>query len=318
MNTKQKVLALLRQNGAILSGEKLAQEIGISRTAIWKAVRELEKMGYQIERHANGYQYLPSDVLEADSIATNELQAANIFLLDETDSTMKDAKLGALAKQTTPALYVAETQTGGHGRFGRPFFCPRGQIYMSLLLNPNQSFEELPQYTLLAAVAVSLAIDEVTGRKTDIKWVNDIYLDGKKVCGILSEATSDFETGRISYVVLGMGINFSIPLETFPDGLEKKASSLFPEGNAPVSRNQLMHLIWQNFFELLAGLPDNSYLKVYREKSFVLNKTVTFTQQGITYSGIAKTISDTGELSVLTADGMKLLSSGEISLQSIY
>jgi BirA family biotin operon repressor/biotin-[acetyl-CoA-carboxylase] ligase len=237
--------------------------------------------------------------------------------MDATESTMKDAKLGAMNQQTTPALFLAETQTGGHGRFGRPFFCPRGQIYMSLLLNPNQSFEELPQYTLLAAVAVSLAIDEVTGRKTDIKWVNDIYLDGKKICGILSEATSDFETGRISHVVLGMGINFSIPPETFPDGLEKKASSLFPDGTAAVSRNQLIKLIWQNFFELLEGLPDNSYLKVYREKSFVLNKTVTFVQQGTTYSGVAKAISDTGELLVLTSEGMKVLSSGEISLQSI-
>lgn len=317
MKTKQKVLALLRKNGAVFSGEKLAQEIGVSRTAIWKAVQELEKMGYQIERHANGYQYLPSDVLEADSIATNDLRAENIVLMDATESTMKDAKLGALNQQTTPALFIAETQTGGHGRFGRPFFCPRGQIYMSLLLNPNQSFEELPQYTLLAAVAVSLAIDEVTGRKTDIKWVNDIYLDGKKICGILSEATSDFETGRISHVVLGVGINFSIPPESFPDGLEKKASSLFPDGTAAVSRNQLIKLIWQNFFELLEALPDNSYLKVYREKSFVLNKTVTFVQQGTTYSGVAKAISDTGELLVLTSEGMKVLSSGEISLQSI-
>ncbi|HPR80637.1 MAG TPA: biotin--[acetyl-CoA-carboxylase] ligase [Enterococcus sp.] len=317
MNTKQKVLALLRKNGAVFSGEKLAQEIGVSRTAIWKAVRELEKMGYRIERHANGYHYLPSDVLEADSIATNDLRAENIVLMDATESTMKDAKLGAMNQQTTPALYLAETQTGGHGRFGRPFFSPRGQIYMSLLLNPNQSFEELPQYTLLAAVAVSLAIDEITGRKTDIKWVNDIYLDGKKICGILSEATSDFETGRISHVVLGMGINFSIPPKTFPDGLEKKASSLFPDGTAVVSRNQLIKLIWQNFFELLEDLPDKSYLKVYREKSFVLNKTVTFVQQGITYSGVAKAISDTGELLVLTSAGMKVLSSGEISLQSI-
>lgn len=317
MNTKQQVLTLLRQNSAIYSGEKLAQEIGVSRTAIWKAVRELEKMGYTIQRHANGYQYLPSDVLETAAIAQKHLLAERIFLMEETESTMKVAKLAALNQQATPALYIAETQTGGHGRFGRPFFSPKGQIYMSLLLNPNQSFEELPQYTLLAAVAVSLAIDEVTGRKTDIKWVNDIYLDGKKICGILSEATSDFEAGRISHVILGMGINFSIPPETFPNGLEKKASSLFPNGNPTVSRNQLIHLIWQNFFELLDGLPDNSYLKVYREKSFVLGKTVSFVQQGITYSGIAKEISDTGELLVETSTGLKSLSSGEISLQTI-
>ncbi|KAF1304632.1 biotin--[acetyl-CoA-carboxylase] ligase [Candidatus Enterococcus willemsii] len=317
MSTKQQVLTLLRHSGAIFSGEKLAQEIGVSRTAIWKAVRELEKMGYIIQRHANGYQYLPSDVLENTAIAQTHLPSEHIFLMDETESTMKVAKLAALNQQEAPALYIAETQTGGHGRFGRPFFSPKGQIYMSLLLNPNQSFEELPQYTLLAAVAVSLAIDEVTGRKTDIKWVNDIYLDGKKICGILSEATSDFEAGRISHVILGMGINFSIPPETFPDGLEKKASSLFPDGKPTVSRNQLIQLIWQNFFELLDGLPDNSYLKVYREKSFVLGKTVSFVQQGVTYSGIAKEISDTGELLVETSIGLKNLSSGEISLQTI-
>ncbi|MCD5001364.1 biotin--[acetyl-CoA-carboxylase] ligase [Enterococcus saccharolyticus] len=317
MSTKQQVLTLLRHSGAIFSGEKLAQEIGVSRTAIWKAVRELEKMGYIIQRHANGYQYLPSDVLENTAIGQTHLPSEHIFLMDETESTMKVAKLAALNQQEAPALYIAETQTGGHGRFGRPFFSPKGQIYMSLLLNPNQSFEELPQYTLLAAVAVSLAIDEVTGRKTDIKWVNDIYLDGKKICGILSEATSDFEAGRISHVILGMGINFSIPPETFPDGLEKKASSLFPDGKPTVSRNQLIQLIWQNFFELLDGLPDNSYLKVYREKSFVLGKTVSFVQQGVTYSGIAKEISDTGELLVETSIGLKNLSSGEISLQTI-
>ena len=310
MNTKQKVLALLRQDNTVFSGEKLAQLIGVSRTAIWKAVRELEKMGYRIEHLANGYRYLPSDVLEQAAIAQTELPAEHIFITEETESTMKDAKLAAIAQSPTPALFLAETQTGGHGRFGRPFFSPKGQIYMSLLLNPNQSFEELPQYTLLAAVAVSLAIDEVTGQKTAIKWVNDIYLNGKKVCGILSEATSDFETGRIAHVILGMGINFSIAPENFPDGLEQKAGSLFPDGNLPVARNQLIHLIWQNFFELLAGLPDNSYLKVYREKSFVLGKSVQFTKQGRTYTGIAKAISDTGELLVETAETTHFLSSG--------
>ncbi|MGX7196373.1 biotin--[acetyl-CoA-carboxylase] ligase [Enterococcus olivae] len=318
MNTKQKVLALLRQEGSVYSGEKLAQEIGVSRTAVWKAVRELEKMGYHIERHANGYQYLASDVLEASQIAQTNLLADNIYLLDETESTMKDAKLAAMDQQVTPALFVAETQTGGHGRFGRPFFSPKGQIYMSLLLNPNQSFDELPQYTLLAAVAVSLAIDEVTGKQTEIKWVNDIYLEGKKICGILSEAMSDFETGQISHVVLGMGLNFSIPPQTFPEELQKKAGSLFPDGQLPVSRNQLIQLIWQNFFDLLDGLPDASYLKVYRQKSFVLGRVVSFTQQGVNYTGKAMAISDLGELLVETSEGTKVLSSGEISLQSIH
>lgn len=315
MNTKQKILAQLRADGGIVSGEKLAQKIGISRAGIWKAIRELEKEGYRIERHANGYQYLSSDVLEANLLDSPFLLRENISIQDSVDSTMKQAKLAAVNQHATPALFLAETQTDGHGRFGRPFFSPKGQIYMSLLLNPNQTFEELPQYTLLAAVAVSLAIDEVTGKKTSIKWVNDIYLDGKKVCGILSEATSDFESGRISHVILGMGINFSIPSENFPKEIQTRAGSLFPEGITTMTRNQLIRLIWQNFFELLAGLPDNSYLKIYREKSLVLGQEVAFTQQGTRYTGRAIGISDTGELIVETSTETMTLSSGEVSLE---
>ena len=318
MTTKQKVLNFLRQHPTTFSGEKLAQLIGVSRTAVWKAVRELEKDGYQIAHHANGYQYLPSDVLENQQLASNYLAPSNIFLTDVTESTMKDAKLAAMSEQATPALFLAETQTGGHGRFGRPFFSPKGQVYMSLLLNPDQSFEELPQYTVLAAVAVALAIDEVTGKHSEIKWVNDIYLEGKKVCGILSEATSDFETGHIKHVILGMGINFSLLPEKFPADLRDKAGAIFPDEQPTTTRNHFIHLIWQNFFELLAALPDEHYLAIYRQKSFVLGKTVEFTQQGVTYTGTATAISKLGELIVETPQGTKTLSSGEISLQAIH
>ena len=318
MSTKQQVLAFLRQHPTTFSGEKLAQHIGVSRTAIWKAVRELEKDGYQIAHHTNGYQLLPSDVLESSQLVNAYLLQENIQIVEETESTMKDAKLAAMTQQATPALFLAETQTGGHGRFGRPFFSPKGQIYMSLLLHPNQSFEELPQYTVLAAVAVALAIDEVTGKQSEIKWVNDIYLAGKKICGILSEATSDFETGHIKHVILGMGINFSLLPEKFPEDLREKAGAIFPDEQPTTTRNQLIQLIWQNFFELLHALPDEHYLAIYRQKSLVIGKTVQFTQQGVTYTGTATAISDLGELIVNTPQGIKTLSSGEISLQAIH
>lgn len=317
-STKQKILTILRQNKKIVSGEKLADTLGISRTAIWKAIRELEKKGYHIEHFPNGYRYLTSDVLEKELISNKMLPASSIFIKEETGSTMDDAKVAAMSQQSSPALFIAEKQLGGHGRFGRPFFSPTGQIYMSLLLSPNQTFEELPQYTILAAVALSLAIDHYTGKNTQIKWVNDIYLDGKKICGILSEATSDFETGRINHVILGCGINFSIDPANFPERLQTKAGSIFPTGNPPVTRNQLIQLIWQYFFELLDDLPDKEYVEIYREKSFVLGKTVQFSQQGNTYSGKATQITDTGELIVQTNEGDKILSSGEISLKAIY
>lgn len=317
-STKQQILTILRQDKGIISGEKLANNLEVSRTAVWKAVRELEKMGYQIEHLPNGYRYLTSDVLEKELISSQALPTSSIFIKEETNSTMDDAKVAAMAQQPTPALFIAEKQLGGHGRFGRPFFSPAGQIYMSLLLTPNQTFKELPQYTILAAVAVSLAIDHYTGKQTQIKWVNDIYLDGKKICGILSEATSDFETGRIKHVTLGCGINFSIPAQSFPENIQTKAGAIFSQKAPLITRNQLIQLIWQYFFELLEALPDKEYINIYRKKSFVLGKRVQFKQQGVTYSGKATEISDTGELIVQTSQGVKTLSSGEISLEAIY
>ena len=315
--TKYKILALLKQSKAIVSGASLAKELNVSRTAIWKSVRDLEKLGYQIEHLANGYRFLSSNVLEAEEIAFYPLSAENIFIEKQIDSTMNAAKVAGMNHQATPALFLTETQTGGRGRYGRPFFSPEGQIYMTLLLEPNRTFEELPQYTLLTAVAVASAIDEVTGKTCSIKWVNDIFLDGKKVCGILSEAMSDFETGQISHVTIGIGLNFAIQNEQLPNELQAIATSLFSEVAPTITRNELIQKIWRNFFELLDGLPDTTYLDYYRNKSFVIGKVVSFTQRGITYSGKTLRISDAGELIVQTTAGEMTLSSGEISLSTI-
>lgn len=318
MTTKAKILQLLRQSGEVYSGEKLARQLQVSRTAIWKAVRELEKQGYRFDHTANGYRYLPSDVLDADEIKGTVLPQLTISISESSESTMKDAKLAVAEGSPTPHLFITETQTGGHGRFGRPFYSPAGQgIYMTLLLNPNHTFEELPQYTVLAAVAVFKAIQQLTGLETQIKWVNDIYLGGKKICGILSEATSDFESGTISHISIGMGISFAIPQAEFPPELQAKATSLFPDGHPTITRNQLIQAIWQHFFQLLSGLPQMDYLAIYREQSFVLGKEVTFTQQGKTIRGTATAITDKGQLVVTNSDKVYTLNSGEISLTSI-
>ncbi|MFD2390616.1 biotin--[acetyl-CoA-carboxylase] ligase [Enterococcus gallinarum] len=316
MTTREKILALLQQETSVLSGEKIAQKLDISRTAVWKAIKELEKKGYHFEHSANGYRYLSADRYEQRALQEALPMVATIQIADQVETTMKEAKLAALSELSTPALFLSETQVGGHGRFNRPFFSPKGKgIYMSLLLKPNHTFSELPQYTLLAAVAVAQAIDELTGKETQIKWVNDIYLEGKKVCGILSEATSDFESGRIASIVIGIGINFAIPQAAFPEDIQQKATSLFPSGEAPVNRARLITAVWTRFFDLLDQLPADDYLTIYRQKSFVLGKTVCFTQQGIRYEGVAESITATGELVVRTTDDVKVLSSGEISLE---
>lgn len=316
MNTKQKILAYMREHQQIISGEKLANELQVSRTAIWKAIRELEKSGYHFDHLANGYRLLPSDLIEPALISNPYLTEEMIFYRASTVSTMQDAKTAAINNQLKQGLFIADEQTQGHGRFGRQFFSPNGQIYMSLLLSPNQHFQELPQYTLLSAVAVASAIDQLVGEKTTIKWVNDIFINQKKVCGILTEAISDFESQRISHIIIGIGINFFIEQEKFPEDLRQKVTALFHQ-QPTITRNELIRLIWQNFFELCAALPDTHYLEYYRQKSFVLGKKVSFQQNGQTIFGKAKAITDNGELVVETPTQTYYLSSGEISLEKI-
>ncbi len=316
LTTKEKVLARLKAAEEILSGEALAQELGVSRTAIWKAIKELEKKGYQIQHLANGYRYQPSDILDAKEIQEHINQAVDVTVLETSDSTMKDAQLAVMEGKKSPLLIVADMQKAPRGRFNRPFFAAKQQgIYMSLLLEPKEQLQELPQYTILMAVAVAEAIDELLGVESQIKWVNDIYLNHKKVVGILSEAMTDVETNSLKYIIIGMGINFSIPQENYPEELREKATSLFSDGKATTTRNQLIINIWNRFFDLLAE--QTTYLDSYRKKSFVLGKKITFKRKEQLYLGTAVAITDIGELVVDLGDEKVTLSSGEISLSSI-
>ncbi len=320
MTTKEKVLQLLKQSPDFLSGEKIAQQLQLSRTSVWKAIKELEKAGYQFEHGAKGYRYLPSDVLDEKEILhalQKSIPDLKVNVVSTSESTMKDAKLAAAQGEDSPVLFAADMQEQARGRFGRPFYAEPGRgIYMSLLLHPDKHFDELPQYTIIAASACAKAIEELTGKPTAIKWVNDIYMDGKKVCGILSEAVSDMESGRISHIIIGMGINFSLPQEGFPAEISEKATSIFPDGQPTITRNQLIIQIWKELFTYLSQ-NKNDFLSFYREKSFVLGKKVSFTQKGKTYTGTAEAITEKGELLVQTEQEMMTLSSGEISLKSI-
>jgi birA, biotin-[acetyl-CoA-carboxylase] ligase region len=211
-----------------------------------------------------------------------------------------------------PSLYLASNQGSAKGRFERHFHTsPHGGIYMSIHLKPNCHFSELPPYTMMVAASIVKAIQRLTGIDTDIKWVNDIYLNNKKIAGILTEAISSIESGCITDVIIGVGLNFSI--SDFPEEIATKATSLFQNERPTITRNQLISEIWKLFLTI----PTTDLVKVYKEKSLVLDKQVTFEQSGKAYSGIAKEIGDKGQLLVLTDDGQeKWLSAGEVSLTS--
>ncbi|MBP2622414.1 bifunctional biotin--[acetyl-CoA-carboxylase] ligase/biotin operon repressor BirA [Streptococcus oricebi] len=310
MKTYERLFDLLSQSSDYISGEKLAQDLGISRTSIWKAIQRLEKEGLEIDSLKNrGYRLTSGDLLIPEKI--EEIAPITVSINPHCQSTQLDAKAGIEANQASNHLYLASSQSAGRGRFGRDFYSPKqGGFYMSLHLRPNLPFDQVPAYTLLTAGAIYQAIKNLTLIDVDIKWVNDIYYQNKKIAGILTEATSSIETGLVTDLIIGVGFNFCI--SDFPDQIKDKAGSLFKQ-NPPISRNELIGEIWKCFYQL----PSDQLIYLYKKRSLVLNRQVRFLKNQENYQGLAKEISDKGQLLIQLADGQEIwLASGEVSLQS--
>ncbi|HFI0480335.1 TPA: bifunctional biotin--[acetyl-CoA-carboxylase] ligase/biotin operon repressor BirA [Streptococcus suis] len=310
MKTYQKIYLLLKEKDDYVSGEDLAQELGISRTSIWKAIRQLEAHGLTIEAARNrGYKLTEGDLLLPDLIS-QELQLP-VHLNADSDSTQLDAKQGIEAGHASPALYLAPYQNKAKGRFGRPFYASKsGGIYMSLRLSPNVPFLEFKPYTILAAAAVVKAIQSLCDLDVQIKWVNDIYLGQKKVAGILTEAISSMENQRVTDVIIGVGIN--VHIDDFPKELRQTAGNLF-DNQPPFTRNQLITAIWKAFLET----DDKELIALYKEKSLVVGQQVSFIENQVEFKGTAIAVTDTGNLVIQLDNGKaKIISSGEISLTS--
>ncbi len=316
MQLKLEVLkALENARGKDLSGQSLATQFGVSRNAIWKAVRALQGEGYSILAVPNrGYRLSEkNDMLSAIGIADairHPVKGLAVYLHRKIDSTNAEAKRLLATGKTGPALIVAEEQTEGRGRRGRSFYSPaRTGIYMTLTLPTNLPLADATAITTATAVAVHLAIADLTGIETEIKWVNDIYLGGKKIAGILTEAISNFESGCVQHLIIGIGLNYKT--ESFPKDLRGMATSLSPKG---VSRNQMVARILDRLFDILNGEVDP--LPIYRAHSMVLGKDITYEQDGVTRAARAIEIDEDGGLVVVHPDGKyHTLTSGEITLR---
>ena len=324
MSSKQEVLALLEQNkGNCISGEDIARQLDISRAAVWRAIKDLQSAGHEIEATTRvGYRLkASSDILSAEGIRpflTNPLDD-RIRCYPSLSSTNRVVKQFALEGAPHGSVVVSSEQTDGKGRNGRSFFSPPGTgIYMSVLLRPDLKTSSAMLCTTAAAVAVCRAIDSLRGKGTaGIKWVNDIFIDGRKVCGILTEGISGFESGRIESIIVGIGVNFSTPANGFPPELSEIAGSVFAREVPPgVSRNRMVALIINNLLELTDNLEDRSFLAEYRLRSVVLGKAVLVSVGNETYEAVADEIDDSGALWVKNVHGQRrLLNSGEISLR---
>ena len=325
---KSKTLRMLEENrGQIVSGEKLAMGIGVSRAAIWKAIESLRKEGYPITASTNkGYILAEdSDLLSAQGMRPfiNEDRypyvEKNIHAYKILESTNKTAKQKVFEGAPNGTVILAEEQTHGRGRLGRSFFSPAGKgLYMSFVIRPDFDTSKSLLVTAAASVAVCRAIKKVCRMETHIKWVNDILFEGRKICGILTEAITNFESGQIDAVIIGIGVNCSMNNEDMPEEIRDTAGSL----SGVVSRNRLAAEIINELTNILDNFtegPYPEYMDEYRRRSIVLRKNIKV-YKNITsdefLNAKAVDISDDGGLLVIYDDGRKdTLTTGEISIR---
>lgn len=320
MATKDNLLALLTDRaGEYLSGEELAQQLGVSRTAVWKAVNTLRRAGFEIDAVQNkGYSLVGSrDVLHEGAMRKYLTQPIGQLLVQPT-VTSTNAVLRELAADRAPegTVVIAGEQTRGRGRLGRSFYSPADTgLYLSLLLRPDGFSPAQAVYmTTMAAVAVCQAIEAVSGRNARIKWVNDIFLDGRKVCGILTEGSFDLETGSLNSIILGVGINVYAPADGFPRELEQIAGAVFPE---PITdgRSRLAAEFLNRFLELYRQ-QDSTYAAEYRRRSLVLGRQVLVITPAEQKTALALDVDEECRLLVQYPDGKtEALSSAEISVK---
>ncbi len=320
MPLKERVLAVLEENkGKSVSGSEIARSVGMTRSAVWKAVKMLREEGYSICAVTNkGYCLSEeNDFLSEQSIIpglrTKEIgRKIDVFkTIDSTNSFAKNlAQLGAVHGTTV----ISEVQTQGRGRMGRSFYSPLGMgIYMSVIIRPKLSVEHSLLITSCAAVAVAEAIEKTSGIDCKIKWVNDIYCGSKKLCGILTEASVDVEQGGLEYAIVGMGIN--VQNVTFPKNVADIATSIKLETGETISRSIIAAEVLNCLEEKLSTITDKSFINEYRRRSNVIGKRIEVTQGETASTVVCTGIDEYGRLLVRTSTGEeKALSSGTVRL----
>ncbi|WP_078546125.1 biotin--[acetyl-CoA-carboxylase] ligase [Litchfieldia alkalitelluris] len=308
---RKKLLELFsKANGEFISGQKISEQLGCSRTAVWKHIEDLRKEGYEVNAvRKAGYQITS----KPDKISSNEIQLGlqtkilgrSIVFEEVVSSTQKLAHKLAYDGAEEGTIIVTEQQTEGRGRLDRKWFSPKYTgIWMSLILRPNIPPTSAPQLTLLAAVAVAQAIQEVTGLEPDIKWPNDILLSGKKVVGILTELQA--ESDRINSVIIGIGINVNQSKLDFPEEINGVATSLSIAKGEKVNRSYLVQILLLKLEHLYLTYLENGFhaIKLLWE-SYAINigeQILARTLHG-TIKGRALGITDDGVLKLETSDG---------------
>jgi len=308
---------LLERQGETVSGADIADRLGVTRSAVWKAVEKLRTDGYPIDAVTNRGYTLTSDcgLLSAAQISSHlhtKVLGRELTVHRVLESTNKTAKELAAAGAPDGTVVIAEQQTGGRGRLGRSFYSPPGSgIYMSVILRPKLATEYTLLLTSAAAVAVARAVDGMFGTFAQIKWVNDIYLNDKKVCGILTEGGLNFESGGFDYVVIGIGIN--VTTAYFPEELRTIASAVTSDN---ADRAKLTAAVLDELEKIYLSLPETDFMLDYRVRSLVIGHDVWVIRGEERYKAHVLDVNSFGNLIVSDEAGtVKEISTGEVSIR---
>lgn len=323
---KEDILSVLKQNaGTYVSGQSLSEKLNVSRTSVWKYINALKEDGYIIESVSKkGYRLISSpDILTYDEISpflqTSKI-GREIFHFEILDSTNDKAKELALRKGLDGALVISEEQTTGKGRLGRHWVSPRHKgIWMSIILKPDLEPAVVPRITHISAASVISALKEL-GIHALVKWPNDIILNGKKICGILTEMSG--EINKIAYIVVGIGINANLTKEDIPSEIAEKASSLLVETGSQCDRKLVaakvlnkFEILYNNF--LNTGSIDDS-IKICKENSILIGRDVRIIYRQKETKAHAVDLNSKGELVVQFEDGhVEPVISGEVSIRGL-
>jgi BirA family biotin operon repressor/biotin-[acetyl-CoA-carboxylase] ligase len=318
---KDRILKLLRASKAsFLSGEELANKLGISRTMVWKHIRSLEREGFGIEAvRSQGYRITSApDILRLDDIKHNlktRLIGRDIRLFPEVASTNTLAMEMAAQGAAQGTVVIAETQTAGKGRLGRKWMSPRGNLYVSVILRPDVPTHKAPLITLMGAVATASAIRAAFRLPAAIKWPNDILISGKKVSGLLTEMSA--EPDRIRHIVLGIGVNANMRFELLPSEIRGITTTLSREAGGHVDRILLLqHILreierWYGIF--LAN--EAEVLKEWQSNNVTIGNRVAVSASDGSFEGLAQGIDSEGRLLVRRDDGaMQTVAAGDVTI----
>jgi len=321
---KNQLLLILKQNTDYISGEAISDSLGVSRSAIWKVINKLKNEGYIIESKTNkGYKLISvPDIISEQELKdglNTKYVGQKIYSFDEINSTNEQAKKQAGSGAINGSLFIADRQTGGRGRLNKQWSSPeKVGVWMSILLRPDVLPSKIMQISLISGIVICKAINNQTGLNAQIKWPNDIIINGKKVCGILTEMVT--EEQRISFVVNGIGVNVNT-LE-FPEEIKDIATSLYLETGKMFSRKLLIQEILTSFEEyyekFIFSDELTSIIDEYRSMCLNIGKEVVVIMNNKQIKGTAVGITEIGELIIKTETGEIInVSSGEVSLRGV-